>query len=75
VALQRHPVCFFPPCGEAIDHDPVYESPCGHEDHPSAVFHPICLMGWREYKEDMEREIKRFVSDHEARQHEDDDHA
>lgn len=67
MALQEQPVCFFPACGEVVDHDPVFEAPCGHPAHPSAVFHPMCLMGWREYKDDMEREIKRFVSEHEER--------
>lgn len=65
MALQEHPVCFFPPCMKVIDHNPVYEAPCGHEDCPSAVMHPLCLMEWREFKEDMEREIKRFIAGHE----------
>lgn len=67
MALQDRPVCFYPPCAEFIEKDFVFEAPCGHDDHPSAVFHPLCLMGWREFKEDMEREIKRFVAEHEAR--------
>lgn len=63
--LQERPVCFFPDCFEVIDHDMVFEAPCGHEDCPSATFHPLCLMQWREFKEDMEREIRRFLSLHE----------
>lgn len=71
MTLQEQPVCFFPPCGDKVDHDPVFEAPCGHQDHPSAVFHPMCLMAWREFKEDMEREIKRFIDEHTPRSEED----
>lgn len=52
---------------EPIERDIVFEAPCGHDDHPSATFHALCLMSWREFREDMEREIKRFVAEHEAR--------
>ena len=62
--LQERPVCFHPRCVEVIEHSPVFEAPCGHDDCPSAVFHGVCLMEWREFKEDMEREIKRFIEEH-----------
>lgn len=65
MALQEHPVCFFFECAEVVDHDLVFEAPCGHEGCPSAVFHPLCLMQWREFKDDMEREVLRFVARHE----------
>lgn len=64
--LQERPICFFPGCVEAIEHDVVYEAACGHPECPSATFHPLCLMKWREHKENMEREIKRFIAQHEA---------
>lgn len=66
MSLQERPICFFFECMEVIEHDPVFEAPCGHEDCPSAIFHGLCLMHWREFKEDMEREIMRFVARHEA---------
>lgn len=65
MALQDTPICFFVECAEPVDHDLVFEAPCGHGDCASAVFHPLCLMKWREFREDMEREIKRFIARHE----------
>lgn len=64
MALQERPVCFFLGCVEPIEHDAVYEAPCGHPECPSAVFHPLCLMKWREHREHLEREIRRFVEQH-----------
>lgn len=53
--IQDRPVCF--DCEQPIDHSPVYAPP--FEDDPtalSAVFHGLCLMGWRERRvEIMER--------------------
>lgn len=47
--MQDRPVCF--DCTETIEHSPVYEAPCGHETCPSAVFHGLCLMQFRERRE------------------------
>lgn len=66
MALQEDPICFWVRCTERVDHDPVFEAPCGHEECPSAVFHPLCLMQWREHRENIEREIKRFIAQHQA---------
>lgn len=35
-------------CGELVE-DPVFAPLCGHEDCPSVVWHPLCLMeAWDE---------------------------
>lgn len=44
--MQGKPVCF--QCGEPVEGDPIYEALCGDDDCPSAVWHPVCLMKWRE---------------------------
>lgn len=62
--MQRLPFCFG--CGEAIDYDPVYEAPCGHDDCASAVFHPLCLMRHRESVEELIREVRRRWLDEHA---------
>jgi hypothetical protein len=46
--VQRLPVCF--KCPEVVEHDPVFEAPCGHDHCSSVVFHPLCLMEWREHR-------------------------
>ena len=52
--MQNRPVCFR--CTEAIDQDPVFEALCGHDTCPSACWHPLCLMEFR----DMRAESGRF---------------
>jgi hypothetical protein len=44
--MQDRPVCFG--CDEVIEHSPVFEAPCGHDDCCSGVWHGVCLMEWRE---------------------------
>lgn len=44
--MQDRPRCFG--CSDVVEYDPLYEAPCGHDDCPSAVFHGLCLMEWRE---------------------------
>lgn len=47
-AVQDVPRCFG--CEEPVTHDAVYAAPlCEHETCPTAVFHPLCLMEWREH--------------------------
>ena len=60
--MRPHPICFN--CEEEVDHDPIYEAVCGHESCPSAVFHPLCLMEWREHREKAMRVIKEFIQSH-----------
>lgn len=57
--MQDRPVCLR--CDKRIDHDPVFEAPCGHDRCPSAVFHGLCLMEWREARDQfIQRLRKRF---------------
>ena len=46
MSLQERAVCL--ECHDQIEHSPVFAAPCGHEGCPSAVFHGICLMEYRE---------------------------
>jgi hypothetical protein len=62
--MQEIPRCYG--CQEQVEHDPVYEAPCGHQEHPSCVFHPLCLMRWREARDEIKRQIRQwFSSEHE----------
>lgn len=49
MAMQEVPRCFV--CLTPVDHDPIFEAPCGHDRGASAVFHPLCLMKFREDRE------------------------
>lgn len=46
--MQDRPICF--QCGNPVETNAemVFESPCGHDQCASAVFHGICLFDWRE---------------------------
>lgn len=46
--MQDRPVCF--KCTTSIEHSPVWEAPCGHDRCPSAVFHGLCLMEFRDQR-------------------------
>lgn len=66
--MQDRPVCF--QCDELIktNAEMVFEAPCGHEDHSSAVFHAICLFEWRErrsaYEEYFNQMRQRWMDEH-----------
>ena len=66
MTVQDRPVCF--ECTETIEHSPVYEAPCGHADCPSAIFHGLCLMTWREVRQEIEKRVaqirKRWIEEH-----------
>lgn len=64
--MQQRPVCFNRRCGATIGRDDelFFEAPCGHHDCPSASFHGVCLMEWREYRDDRLAELKRFIEKH-----------
>lgn len=49
--MQDRPVCF--DCDKEIETNAemVFEAPCGHDHHSSAVFHAICLFAWRERRD------------------------
>lgn len=58
--MQERPVCL--DCREPVDPASlVFEAPCGHDACPSAAFHGLCLMGWRENGRDDQRRFLRFI--------------
>ena len=60
--MRRYPLCWG--CGEEVDNDPIYEAMCGHDNCPSNVFHGLCLMQWREARDEALRVVKRFFEEH-----------
>lgn len=58
--IQDRPVCF--DCETRIDYDPVFAPPW-HDDltYPSAAFHGICLMRWRERRAYVRRVVERHL--------------
>lgn len=55
--MQRLPICLT--CDKPVEYDPIYEAPCGHDTCPSAVFHGLCLMEWRDHREQFSKRMKR----------------
>jgi hypothetical protein len=50
VTVQDRPRCF--ECEYVVEYDAVYSPPfCEHEECSSAVFHGLCLMAWREKRD------------------------
>lgn len=72
--MQDRPVCF--ECDKAVEtnSEMVFESPCGHDGCSSAVFHGICLFGWRERRTKFEQWIEevreRWIRDHNSNREE-----
>lgn len=61
--MRRYPLCWG--CTEEVDTDPIYESLCGHDDTcPTAVWHGLCLMRWREERDEALAKIRQFVAEH-----------
>jgi len=60
--VRRYPICWW--CEKEVDTDPIYEALCGHDECPSAVFHGLCLMSWRERREEVYKIIREFVENH-----------
>lgn len=60
--MQQRAVCF--DCAEEVEHSPVYEAPCGHEGCPSAVFHGVCLMRWRERRDEVIETVMAYLANH-----------
>ena len=56
-AMQTRAVCFH--CVKTIDYDPVFEAVCGHDECPSATFHGICLMEWRDLLQHAEKAYEK----------------
>lgn len=57
--MQERPRCM--KCQTIIEWDMVFEAPCGHDECVSAVFHPICLMEWREHREKIMRRYPKIA--------------
>ncbi len=62
MGLHPIPRCF--QCQETVETDRVYAAPCDHDTCGSAVFHPLCLMEWREHREARLRQLQRFIEKH-----------
>lgn len=58
--MQQRAVCF--ECDEVIEHSPIFEAPCGHQECPSGVFHGDrpCLMVWRDRRDEILREASEW---------------
>lgn len=65
MGLHRTPICFS--CTEQVMIDPVFAAICDHEDCPSAVFHPLCLMRHREDRAAHIEARERFFATHRVR--------
>lgn len=62
--IHERPLCF---AGDgAVTHDPVFAAPCDHEACPSVVWHPLCLMEFRESRERRRQDLGRFLERHEV---------
>jgi len=57
-----HPRCWG--CSEVVDDDPIFEALCGHDECPSVVWHPMCLMRWREHLEESADLVRLFIFNH-----------
>lgn len=62
MTVQDRPVCFG--CGRTVDHDPVFAAPCDGDRCPSVVFHGLCLMRWRERRDEARSAIRRWATEH-----------
>lgn len=58
VSVQDRPICWR--CETKIEIEPVYAAPCDHDECPSAVFHGLCLMEWREERNRAEEAMRDF---------------
>lgn len=55
--IQTFPRCFG--CERQVEYGAVYAPPtCDHEECPSAVFHGLCLMEWRERREQLQERAR-----------------
>lgn len=58
--IQQKPVCFG--CEDPIDSlgDAVFAPPwCDHQECCSATFHGLCLMKWRDKRQEIRTQIER----------------
>lgn len=58
--IQDRPVCF--DCETQVDYDPVFAPPWDDRPtSPSAVFHGVCLMRWRERRDTVRKVVERHL--------------
>jgi hypothetical protein len=62
VSVQDRPVCFG--CTQVVEHSPVYAAPCDHDRCPSVVFHGLCLMRWREARDEALARARAWAAEH-----------
>lgn len=62
MAIHERPRCWV--CLETVEFDPIFSAICDHDHCPSAVFHGICLMEWREHREAQVRALRKWVNEH-----------
>lgn len=62
--MRDYPICW--DCREPVESNPIYESICGHDECPSCVFHGLCLMRWREKRDEVIKEVRKWLSQHPA---------
>lgn len=62
MAIHDRPRCWV--CRTVVEHDPIFAAPCDHEDCASVVFHGLCLMEWREWRENRVKAIQRWMDEH-----------
>ena len=62
MTLHDKPLCFS--CVRPVEYDPVFASPCDHDTCPSSVFHPLCLMDWRQHREEHFRRRAQWLAEH-----------
>jgi hypothetical protein len=62
VAIHDRPRCWL--CVEIVEHDPIFAAPCDHDRCPSVVFHGLCLMEWREWREKRVKILEKWVAEH-----------
>ena len=64
MGIHDRPRCWV--CAEIVEYDPIFAAPCDHDSCPSVVFHGICLMEWREFRERRIQAIQKWVSEHQS---------
>lgn len=63
MSLHDRPICW--QCDLPIEgNDFVFAAPCDHEECPSAVWHPLCLMEWRQHRDEALTKRQRWLEEH-----------
>lgn len=61
--LHDRPICFW--CDKPIeDNNFVFAAACDHDTCPSAVWHPLCLMDWRQHRDEALARRKQWFENH-----------